>query len=380
MSKLNLLLLSTILSVGLIPAGAAQAQDERPRISKKHLQDGRLGLVNRSFIKRQHARVRCGKGETKTLIVHGIEDNFSPSGSEPLNKSARVASNPAPGWSQGNAASFDNMRVNRKVFDSITMPANVKSGKVMIGMREIGEQVNTDGFHLGNLGVAGLSANQRAAYGYNNGWGGMTAWQRLGTNYAANFSSINLLNGQTLQDYYQSSGDTIIDAYVQDDHSVDYFAVSVCTAPEKKGMTWGLRDPQPEPVNGVAHVGCNDKNGGQCEPYKGDTTCSTKLPILCINPMKLQKPQNLSEGKWDKWSGGIIGTTSPMAAPDKLSIANAACTAEFGPGWRVAEHHDAHPGSSGWAFSAYGNVGTQGKRFWTDIRNQPNGICWNRAQ
>ena len=68
------------------------------------------------------------------------------------------------------------------------------------------------------------------------------------------------------------------------------------------------------------------------------------------------------------------------SAPDKLSLANQACTAEFGKGWRVAEHHDIISGSSGWMFSAYGNVGTLGKRFWTDIRNQPNGVCWDRNQ
>ena len=67
-----------------------------------------------------------------------------------------------------------------------------------------------------------------------------------------------------------------------------------------------------------------------------------------------------------------------MAAPSTLAQANSECVKEFGPGWRVAEHHDAYPGTSGWAFSAYGNVGTKGKRFWTDIKNQPNGVCWSR--
>jgi hypothetical protein len=143
-------------------------------------------------------------------------------------------------------------------------------------------------------------------------------------------------------------------------------------------MTWGIAPPKPEPVNGVAHVGCTDETGGKCDPYQGDTTCSTPLPILCLNPMKLQKPANLKEDRWDKWSGGIIGTTNPMPAPSTLAQANSECVKEFGPGWRVAEHHDSYPGSSGWKFSAYGNVGTKGKRFWTDIRNQPNGVCWSR--
>lgn len=421
MSKLKLTLLSSVLCAGLIPAGMAQAQDTQPQLQqtrqviKKRMQEAKPRAPRGSFIRKQHRSLKCGKGERKRLIIHGREDNFSSSGSELLNRSSRVANNPATGWNQGLETRFDGTTYNRKVFDSITMPQNVRSGKVMIGMKTIGELVNTDGFSVGNLGAAGISTNQRKGFAYNNGWSSMTGsgWQNSGTNYASDFSNITLMNGQTLEDYYRTSGDRIIDAYVQDDHSVDYFAVSVCfgkrddggnstggngnggngndgngnggnggntggPASKKMGMTWGIRTPLPESVNGVAHVGCNDKDGVKCDPYKGDTLCTEPRPILCLNPMRLQKPQNLTESRWDKWSGGIIGTTNPMPAPSTLAQANSECVKEFGPGWRVAEHHDAYPGSSGWVFSAYGNVGTKSKRYWTDIRNQPNGICWTR--
>ena len=413
MSKLKLTLLSSVLCAGLISIDAAHAQDSQAQVQKtsqvvkKRMQEGKPRAPRGSFIRKQHRSLKCGKGERKRLIVHGREDNFSSGGSEFLNRSNRVASNPATGWNQGLETRFDGTTYNRKVFDSITMPQNVRSGKVMIGMKTIGELVNTDGFSVGNLGAAGISANQRKGFAYNNGWSSMTGsgWQNSGTNYASDFSNITLMNGQTLEDYYRTSGDRIIDAYVQDDHSVDYFAVSVCVDKDdgggsgngtggngtggsgnsggngeakKMGMTWGIRTPLPESVNGVAHVGCNDKDGVKCDPYKGDTLCSEPRPILCLNPMQLQKPQNLTESRWDKWSGGIIGTTNPMPAPSTLAQANSECVKEFGRGWRVAEHHDAYPGSSGWMFSAYGNVGTKAKRYWTDIRNQPNGICWTR--
>lgn len=150
-------------------------------------------------------------------------------------------------------------------------------------------------------------------------------------------------------------------------------------APVKKGMTFGIRNPYPNQVNGTIHVGCGDKDGVNCDAIRGDTLCTTPKPILCINPMKLPKPANTVEsGRWDKWSGGIIGTTKPMAAPSTLAAANQACTSEFGPGWRVAQFHDGYAGRSGWTFSAYGNVGTNDKRFWTDIDDQPNGVCWSR--
>ncbi len=151
--------------------------------------------------------------------------------------------------------------------------------------------------------------------------------------------------------------------------------------PTTKGMTFGIRDPYPNQVNGTIHVGCGDKDGVNCDAIKGDTLCTTPKPILCINPMKLPKPANTVEsGRWDKWSGGIIGTTKPMPAPTELSAANKACTDEFGSGWRVAQFHDGYAGRSGWSFSAYGNVGTYDKRFWTDIDDQKNGVCWDRTK
>lgn len=147
-----------------------------------------------------------------------------------------------------------------------------------------------------------------------------------------------------------------------------------------KGMTFGIRNPYPNAVNGVIHVGCGDKDGVNCDAIKGDTLCSTPKPMLCINPLKLPKPTNVTESGWDRWSGGIVGTTKPMPAPSKLSVANQACEDEFGDGWRVAQFHDVRVGRSGWSFSAYGNVGTQDKRFWADIDDQKNGVCWDRAQ
>ena len=367
-----------VVIMGAATAAEAQTYKQRP----VNLQRFKT-TQTQSFVKLQHERFQCEAGQTKHLVVSGSEDNFSTSGSEPAVKSARVQSPlPAPGWDVGVESSFDNSRVNRKVFSHLNLPNNVKRGRFMIGLREIGEQVNTDGMNIGNLSQQGLTDGNRVGFAYSNGWNTLVAaGSQSGTNYAIDFSNANLISGNgTLQDYYQNTGDTILDVYVQDDHSVDYVAATVCAGPDKKGMTWGIRPPQPEAVNGVAHVGCNDAAGNKCEPYVGDTPCGTELPILCLNPLGLQQPQNLTVSKWDRWSGGIIGTTKPMAAPDKLSVANQACVAEFGKGWRVAEHHDAAVGSSGWMFSAYGNVGTLGKRFWTDIRNQPKAICWDRGQ
>jgi len=392
----SILLLSTLMSAGLaLSVTPSQAQDRTQRVMQDRVQSRQINLAPRrgndpirpdGFVKQQHAKNSCERGETKHLIIAGVEDNFMSSGSEPANKSPRVlAQTHTPAWNTGVGGAFDGRRINRKIFSHLNLPANVRSGVFMIGLDPIGELLDTDGMSIGNLGSAptpGPISPNRTGFRYTGGnWiqsVGSGNLIRSGKNHSINFNQMSLVGGGTLESYYQNSSDQTLDVYVQDDHSVDYVAVSVCTGPKKKGMTWGLREPAPESVNGVAHVGCTDKDGGKCDPYQGDTVCTTPLPILCHRPMRFQKPANLTEDRWDKWSGGIIGTTKPMPAPSTLAQANSECVAEFGPGWRVAEHHDAYPGSSGWVFSAYGNVGTQGKRFWTDIRNQPNGICWTR--
>jgi len=137
----------------------------------------------------------------------------------------------------------------------------------------------------------------------------------------------------------------------------------------KKGMTW-LKGGS-NAINGTVTVGCSG-----CDAYNGDTPCTTKLPVLCFLPLKAPKPTSTKvTGNYDQWSGGVVGTTPPYAGNTfaTRADANKACVQEFiDPKWRVAEHHDGW----GWNFQAYGNVGTQFKRFWVDINDQPNATCW----
>ena len=358
-------ILSSLLAVSIvsIPAHAQFSRERAPNLKR--------GLTA-DYVSQQHERFKCGNGEKKQLIIRGARDSFAPSGSEPTSINSRV---PIPSYNGTFAGIYDGRSVNNFFMDSLNLPQNVTSGRLMIGLKGLGGQTDTDSMSIGNLSAG---STNKVGYSYSGQWN-VPGWSSSGNDYAANFSSIGLQSGQNLQSYINNSGDTLIDVIVQDDHSVDYIAASVCVGPEKKGMTWGLHTPIPEPVNGVAHFGCNVASG-ECNPYQGDQVCNTALPILCINPMGLTKPANLTEGKWDKWSGGIVGTTKPTPAPSKLSDANKMCVAEFGKGWRVAQHHDSAQGRSGWVFSGYGNAGTMGKRFWTDIDDQPNGVCWDRSQ
>ena len=115
-------------------------------------------------------------------------------------------------------------------------------------------------------------------------------------------------------------------------------------------------------------VGCPD-----CNPYSGETPCSTPLPILCLRVDASPNP-GLSVSTNNGWAGGHILLTQPVAGTSlgSLANANALCASAFGAGYVMGEFHD---GAGGWNWNAYGNVKT-GTRFWVYIDDQP-GNCWN---
>jgi hypothetical protein len=182
---------------------------------------------------------------------------------------------------------------------------------------------------------------------------------------------------------------------------------------KKKGLTWGLVSHIDE--LGVDRVGCSGKprvdgssDGQACDPYQGDTSCSTALPILCLKAANLPRPNYAVAGKeyampveyYNGWTGGQIGITQPVRGDQLTSVetANELCKAALGEGFRMAEHHDGKyvigmneknyygktwPAESrllpgGWHWYAYGTI-HGGTRFWVYINDQQQGNCWNTA-
>jgi hypothetical protein len=147
--------------------------------------------------------------------------------------------------------------------------------------------------------------------------------------------------------------------------------------PPPKGMTW--QRGAVNATNGTVTVGCGSGTTA-CNPQVGDHLCTDSLPLLCFRPFspKLPKPAYVVEiPLYNLWSGGIVGTTTPVQASSfggSLAAANQRCAADFNsPEWRVAEFHD---GGGGWNFQAYGNVGTPATRAWVHINDKPNGTCF----
>lgn len=145
-------------------------------------------------------------------------------------------------------------------------------------------------------------------------------------------------------------------------------ALSLLAAPlqARNGMTWMKLSHSP--TYSTDAVGCPD-----CNPYTGDTPCSTQLPILCLRRDVSPNP-GLATGSNNGWAGGHISLTQPISglALEDLANANSLCEAAFGPGYVMGEFHD---GGGGWNWNAYGNVKT-GTRFWVYI-NDTAGNCWD---
>lgn len=144
-----------------------------------------------------------------------------------------------------------------------------------------------------------------------------------------------------------------------------------------KGMTWAINIQR----DGLVLIGSD----AITNPYTGDTSCDTRLRILCIRVDGHTPPAPSNGHDYTQyWSGGVVGQTFPLPGHvlSTREAANQACVDANGPGFRMAEFHDGSLGSAGgpngWQFWAYGGLNTGG-RFWVSINNQ-QANPWNPHQ
>ncbi|MBK7119838.1 MAG: hypothetical protein IPH64_13080 [Comamonadaceae bacterium] len=88
---------------------------------------------------------------------------------------------------------------------------------------------------------------------------------------------------------------------------------------------------------------------GSCNPYRGDTSCRTVLPVLCVRATAAPLPGGLDAGAYPGWTGGTLGATQPVMGPFwSRALASARCEKELGAGWRMAAFHDGPGGQGSW--------------------------------
>ena len=187
----------------------------------------------------------------------------------------------------------------------------------------------------------------------------------------------------------------------------------------RNGLTFGLSQPslaqgetgiEPRDISRVSCYGRPEVNalvagGPGCNPYVGDTSCALSMPILCLRPEGVPRPNYAvveSNGQfpdpfYDGWTGGELQLTEPVLGLDlvDLETADNICAEQLGAEFRMAEFHDGRYFPSmdrdlfygetwppedelqrgGWAFNGYGTLPDE-SRFWVYIDDQP-GNCWD---
>ena len=227
-------------------------------------------------------------------------------------------------------------------------------------------------FHDGNRnGLAGEDAGW-SFWAYGNLNLGQRYWVRISDQPANPWNSVNPAPPITLNTWVTQvlwpGGDL---AFTGGGHQMPSEALRAV-----RDKCMGLTMVVHRQMEGMVQVGADRISN----PYRGDTDCDMRLPVLCINVGGYPPPPTSSGNNYAAgWSGGEVRLSYPMSghAINTREKATAACQT-FGTGWRMASFHDNALGMAGvhnWTMWSYGGLNV-GRRFWVAI-NDKHANPWN---
>lgn len=325
----------------------------------------------------------CRRGETRTVLRRGVEDGYAGGNFEP-SRPDRAGSQRIPGVG---LRDYDDAAPDREFHDYFEPPRDAVSGLFVIRMTEAADSHN-DSFVIGDdLASRGVTAQAEQTVF-------QTSVQQLGMDpvwsvtedvYSVDIANVILGPGPSLLDFIRDPAfPGFVDVVISDDTAVDFMGLALCSPPvSDTGLTFWYSSILPDPVSaGPARATCypSDDSESYCDPFVGNTSCATELPLLCFRPGDRPAPDLRGLGVWESymrfWTGGTFALSEPVAAEgfSTLDDANAACRDAFGDGWRVA---DFHLSGRGFEIVAEGPAEYDG-RVWIDIRDQPYAACWGR--
>lgn len=377
-----LILATTATGLGMAVSGQAAAERRRAEAQPRTGMD----ILNAHD---------CGEGETKQILVLGIEDGFSPAGSEAgFIRPGRVQSFYLP---REGAGEYDQVNADRGLADSFRVEGQVSDGVFVIRSRGLGDN-NNDVLQFGALGrdpaaTGGAWIGDRALSGVRTPGG----WSLEGDVLYGGLEDIPLRRRggglvptdgpgreavQSLRDFFNRGGDEgWLDVLISDDTAVDFMGLALCRPPPvRKGMTLTPFRPDGPERPGEVYLNCfrTPDGASRCDPYVGDTVCSVQRPVACLRPGNLPAPLYPS-GRvvTNAWSGGDLAVTEPVAGDQFRTVkdVDAFCARRFGDGWRVASSHD---GGRYLQVGGRGDADSVTGRVWVDIADQPHGTCWAR--
>lgn len=335
----------------------------------------------------QLAAYPCAKPERKVVLIHGVEDGFSPAGVEPMFIRPERRTPGLVSLTMGGA--YDKNQADVGFTDSFEVPARVVRGLFVIGLREM-EGSSTDFVHIGDLPTQEtVSTTGKAFRSTVPELARQPGWRVSGEVYSAELESLVYLNQppvgadqprNLLERLRPRAGPSWVDVAIMEDTSVDFIAMALCIAPNPgMGMTFYVPSPKLRHVLRIVALGCNSTRDDRaaCDPYAGDTPCDTPLPVACIRPAERPVPVGFVKGYDKTWAGGdlAVAPAAPASRFHRVREVDAYCAANLGPGWRVVEAHD---GLGGNTVSGLGDRASFEPRVWLDIADQPYATCWAR--
>jgi len=334
----------------------------------------------------------CKAGETKHIFTRGIEDNYSLLGEENSRTHERLKVLPGLTIVSSQLRAYDEVGNNKALSDYFELPPNISDGLFVTRLKGYGNSEN-DSLNIGDYlnrdpNMADIARHILSVRIHK--LESAPGWHRQNDIYSARLSDIvfetyNQLperSHSTLLEYVRAQdGAAIVDIAIADDTVVDFNAIAICERPVgDRGLTLTTHRSATSGSTELTALTCNaDVTQEVCNPYYGDSICSEKLPLACFQDLSIPYPENdvVNIRFVDKWSGGKVAYTQPVAGNAFSSIdkANEYCSQKFGPDWRVVSWHDG--GSSD--VLAYNYEGTASGRAWVDIGDQPDATCWSRS-
>lgn len=342
--------------------------------------------------------LRCPRGLRRVVQVQGQEDGFSRTGEEP----SRV--DPAMlrfGLFSDMEArlprvigrrDYDEGGADRAFIDYFKLPKGTISAVFVMRLRGVVGTAENDSLQIfPRTTYAGKSGQEQlAGYGFGitnpalvpvgdstNGVFELALESVTPSPNAPQMSFFEFVKEPLAPDA-AGDGETV-SIIISDDTMVDVVGLSVCVEPlEIRGVTFVEHSGKPLGPD-VSVLSCmSDPGQSGCDPFSGDTLCTTALPLACYKPGNRPMPDIMKQSSLgDSFNGGQVRLTEPVvAASFKTRLeADAFCSRQFGDGTRVLQYAD----GTAAAVVSMSPIPIR-TRVWVDIGDQPRGRCWDRPQ
>ena len=347
------------------------------------------------------ADFQCRYGQTKHILMNGVDDNFALGDLEPSRRNPLLSHLPGLWINHPYKRDYDQIGQDKVLVDYFKIPPKVVKGLFVTRVEHF-DNYGNDRITLGDIDAGRDDFSSHSLYTFNarlndlhkvNGWTrtpGQVYFSRLEDikfqwPTPSKEKSLQWKYATLLQFLQNQEGEIVIDVGVTDDTGVDFTGLALCTEPEeKRGVTFTENKEFSKHLNGLQLMGCDQEPTAiQCNPIYGDTLCTDTLPLACIietghpTPVIAEGlPEHVKVEAQKYWGVGDVDFT-PVVRGDQfkiLSEANQFCAQTFGAGWRVLDYHDG--GLKG--VTSYRAAHVPNSRVWVDIKDQPNGTCWAR--